>query len=59
MFALRKSCAMYLSLSVSFIHRDGLENFVFLFLDVEIKNTWEAYFENAKQKLGKFNRCER
>ena len=24
-----------------------------MFLETEIKNSWEAYFEDAKQKLGK------
>lgn len=34
---------------------DGPEekDFQFLFLETEIKNSWEAYFEDAKQKLGK------
>ena len=34
-------------------HREGEELFQFLFLETEIKNSWEAYFEDAKQKLGK------
>ena len=34
-------------------YREGEELFQFLFLETEIKNSWEAYFEDAKQKLGK------
>lgn len=30
---------------------EGEELFQFLFLETEIKNSWEAYFEDAKQKL--------
>jgi len=35
-----------------FQNREGEELFQFLFLETEIKNSWEAYFEDAKQKLG-------
>jgi len=40
---------------VSVYREDGPEekDFQFLFLETEIKNSWEAYFEDAKQKLGK------
>ena len=38
---------------VFLLHREGEELFQFLFLETEIKNSWEAYFEDAKQKLGK------
>lgn len=39
---------------VSVFRDDGPEekDFQFLFLETEIKNSWEAYFEDAKQKLG-------
>ena len=39
---------------VSVCRDDGPEekDFQFLFLETEIKNSWEAYFEDAKQKLG-------
>ena len=41
--------------NVSVYREDGPEekDFQFLFLETEIKNSWEAYFEDAKQKLGK------
>lgn len=40
---------------MSVYREDGPEekDFQFLFLETEIKNSWEAYFEDAKQKLGK------
>ena len=38
---------------VCVLFREGEELFQFLFLETEIKNSWEAYFEDAKQKLGK------
>jgi len=41
---------------VSVYREDGPEekDFQFLFLETEIKNSWEAYFEDAKQKLGNY-----
>lgn len=42
-----------LELHVTRAEDDGPEekDFQFLFLETEIKNSWEAYFEDAKQKL--------
>lgn len=44
--------SLFIYLFISF--REGEELFQFLFLETEIKNSWEAYFEDAKQKLGEF-----
>lgn len=33
---------------------DVQEFYTFVFLSAECKSSWEAYFEEAKQKLGKF-----
>ena len=35
--------------------RDGIENYIFQFLSAECKSSWEAYFGDAKQKLGKIS----
>lgn len=52
LYCLLGQCTHILSL---FHREDGPEekDFQFLFLETEIKNSWEAYFEDAKQKLGK------
>jgi hypothetical protein len=42
----------------SFSCREPTENYMFIFLSKEIKSSWEAYFLDAKQQLGRLRQSK-